>query len=71
MIPPEKSTSKKIDTVTQATATEPTLITTTIKETNEVVAPQPVADNQQRIGCKQGEFLPSIYCNKVRNFNYF
>lgn len=74
MIPPE-ITTKKANTVTTITP-EPTttstttsiktstITTTTGKETNEVDV-QPAIENQHRIGCKQGEFLPSTYCNKV------
>lgn len=35
-----------------------------MEQTNEVVV-QPLLDGQQKKGCKQGEYLPSTYCNKV------
>lgn len=63
MIPPEKpekTTSNKVDTVTQV-ATEQI---TTVKETNEITV-HPTVDGQQKTGCKQGEYLPNAYCNKV------
>lgn len=51
--------------------------TTTEKETldNEIAQAQPTtpvtANGQQRIRCKEGEFLPSTKCNRVRScFNY-
>lgn len=42
--------------------------TTIAKETNENEV-KPIKDSQQRIGCKEGEFLPSAYCNKVSLVN--
>lgn len=62
MIPPEKpekTTSNKLDTVTQVTES-----ITTVKETNAITV-HPTVEGQQKIGCKQGEYLPNAYCNKV------
>lgn len=58
-------TSVSVATETNA-APEPS---TTVKETNEVVV-HPNKENQQRVGCKQGEFLPNTYCNKVSYINH-
>lgn len=57
---PEKTTPNKPDTVTQV-VTEPM---TTVKETN-VITVHPTVDGQQKTGCKQGEYLPNMYCYKV------
>lgn len=59
--------STATDAIAISTATETNAAfepSTTVKETNEVVV-HPVKENHQRVGCKQGEFLPSTYCNKV------
>lgn len=69
MIPPEISATPKKTTVATEVVTEPTS-TSNVKETiitNEVVVQSDV-DTQQRIGCKEGEFLPSSNCNKVSIF---
>lgn len=55
------TTSEKKETTTQEVS-EPSATTTA--GTNEVVVHQNT-DGKQKIGCKQGEFLPSTYCNKV------
>jgi hypothetical protein len=67
LIPPEITTSKKEDMTTQAT-TELTTAISKEKDTVEVVV-QTTMNNPQRISCKQGEYLPSTYCNKVSNIN--
>lgn len=69
MIPPEISDTSKKTTVATQVVTELTSIST-VKETintNEVVVQSDV-DTEQRIGCKEGEFLPNSNCNKVSIF---
>lgn len=61
-VPSATTTSKKNETATQE-ITEPTA---TVKGTNEIdVVVHQNIDGKRKIGCKQGEFLPSTYCNKV------
>lgn len=60
MIPPEITTSKNKEIITQET-TE--LIATENEAIENIV--KPIVNEQKRIGCKEGEFLPNNYCNKV------
>jgi len=84
LIPPEITTLKKENTSTQLN-TNPGVATTLknpdiinevvtessvpLQETNEVDV-QLISDGQQRIECKEGEFLPSTYCSKYFMCNH-